>query len=137
MDTSEEIIFCAGLKSFGPLNVDNYFQLQNHLIQISEEDNYSMIASLLQLCVNHLETNMIQIITTSILDTKSALEVHLPSFHMHLMLINAKQLYYISECLRVSIKELEIIHDGGRGTEQTALLLQKLREKYEEVKKRM
>ena len=136
MDTFEEI-FYNELKTFGPLNINNYFQLETHLIKISEKDNYYMISRLLELCMTYLETNKIQIITTSSLDVKSALEVHLPSFNMHLILVNSNKLYYISEYLRVSIRDLEMINDSGRGTEQTAALLKKIRGNYDEVKKKM
>lgn len=103
-------IFNNVLDKMGPINVDNYFQLRNNLLEESLElskTDYNLIPKLLDMNYAYLQTNMMRIFSTSCLDVESIMSAHMTSFSMHLLIIRGDFLYYSCEAIRQSISDIK------------------------------
>lgn len=143
MDQSSDI-FNNVLRNMGQLNVDNYFLLQNKLLEEAEEiskTNYFIIPKLLDMCMKHLEDNMINIFNTSYLNKMghSRLEVqqtHMPAFTMNLQIIQCNFLDYSKEALAHTIRDIRN-DERFQNSDQVNHVLEKYESMYKSLEQRI
>jgi hypothetical protein len=143
MDQSTAI-FNNVLQNMGPLNVDNYFLLQNKLLEEAEEIskiNYFIIPQLLDMGMKHLQENMVTIFDTSCLNKMghSKLEVqetHMLAFTMNLQFIQSNFLEYSKQAIAQTIRDIRN-DERLQNSDQVNHVLEKYESMYKSLDQRI
>lgn len=141
-DSYGENIFNNVLKDMKTLNIDNYHLLRSKLIEegnkMSDSD-YFIIPYLLEMGIKYLETHMLQIFETSVLNrlghtSNDVIEILTPAYIINLELIKYDLLEYMKKGIGQAIRDYKSDERLTYNNQEYKSVMSKYESLYEDIK---